>query len=106
MRHCGPRLRLCRPRRPRAYRTQVESALRVCCLLDCDGLVVGCAEGLCGSEIVGHPIAEVTEVWGEALGPVADHFRRVAFALGKETPLTRRCTACLLEEKLNARVIV
>merc|ERR1719379_1513093 len=37
-----------------AYHHQVEAALKACSLLDCDGLVVGCAEGICGSEIFGH----------------------------------------------------
>lgn len=87
------------------YRAQVEAVLRVCMLLDCDGLVVGCAEGLCGSEVFGHPLREVTEVWGEALGPKAAQFRRIAFALGKDTPLNTRDTAGLLAETLGAHVV-
>lgn len=86
------------------YRAQVEAAIKVCCLLDCDGLVVGCAEGICGSEVFGHPIAEVAEVWREVLEAAASQFRVVAFALSKDTPMNTRNTASLLQEILGASI--
>lgn len=79
-------------------RAQVEAVLRACCLLDCDGLVIGCAEGICGSELFGHPMVEVAEVWRDALGPKEAQFRRVAFALGKDNPLNQKVTSGLLKE--------
>jgi len=88
-----------------AYRRQVESAIKVCCLLDCDGIAVGCAEGVCGSELYGHPLAEVTEVWRDVLSQMAAQFRVVSFALGKDTPSNRRCTTGFLAEALGAKAV-
>lgn len=85
------------------YKTQVESALRLVSLLDCDGLVVGCAEGIVGSEVYGHPLTEVAEVWRDALLPKMAQFRRVVFALGEQTPKNRRDTTIALAEALNAK---
>jgi hypothetical protein len=85
------------------YRTQVESALRLVSLLDCDGLVVGCGEGIVGSEVYGHPLNEVSEVWRDALLPKMAQFRKVVFALGEETPQNRRDTTKALAEALRAK---
>jgi len=87
------------------YRSQVEAVVKACCLLDCDGLVVGCAEGICGSELFGHPMAEVVQLWRDVLDKAASHFRVVAFALGKDTPLNRKCTTGFLAEVLGARPV-
>lgn len=84
------------------YRAQVDAALQHCAALDCDGVVVGCVEGICGSEVFRHPMAEVAEVWRDSLAAHGEHFRRVAFALGKETPLNRRVTAGFLSEIVGA----
>jgi len=85
------------------YRAQVEAALRLVSLLDCDGLVVGCGEGIVGSEVYGHPLNEVSEVWRDALLPKMAQFRRVTFALGEETPQNRRDTTRALAEALQAK---
>lgn len=85
------------------YRAQVESALRLASLLDCDGLVVGCGEGIVGSEVYGHPLSEVSEVWRDALMPKMNQFRRVVFALGEETQQNRRDTTRALAEALNGK---
>lgn len=87
------------------YHSQVEAAIKACCLLDCDGLVVGCAEGICGSEIFGHPMAEVVQVWRDVLDKAGSQFRVIVFALGKDTPMNRRCTTGFLTEELGARAI-
>jgi hypothetical protein len=79
----------------------VESAVKLCCLLDCDGLAVGCSEGICGSEIFHHPLAEVTEVWRDVLSYTGAQFRVVSFALGKDTPLNRNCTTGFLTEAFS-----
>lgn len=87
------------------YHKQVEAVVKACCLLDCDGLVVGCAEGICGSELFGHPMAEVAQVWREVLEKAGSHFRVIVFALGKDTPLNRSCTTGFLAEELGARAV-
>lgn len=86
-----------------SYHGQVEAAIKACCLLDCDGLVVGCAEGICGSEIFGHPMAEVVQIWRDVLNKAGSQFRVIVFALGKDTPMNRRCTTGFLAEELGAR---
>lgn len=63
------------------YRAQVQAAVEACCLLDCDALVIGCADGICGSELFGHPITECAEVWKEVLTPLLPQFKRVTFGL-------------------------
>jgi len=85
------------------YRAQAEAAVRLCCLLDCDGIVVGCAEGLCGSEIFGHPLTDVAEVWRDVLEATSAHFRRIAFAVGKVTSRNINGTISVLAEVLGAR---
>lgn len=87
------------------YRAQVDAAIQACCLLDCDGIVVGCAEGLCGSEVFGHPLLEVASVWREALASRAAQFRRVAFALGAPHASNLRVAVAkaLIETGLCAR---
>lgn len=84
------------------YRAQVAAAVQACCLLDCDGLVIGCAEGICGSELFGHPLMEVGEVWRDVLSMRSAQFRRIAFALGKETPFNRKCTAAIIQDVIGA----
>jgi len=83
-----------------AYHKQVEAALSVCCLTDCDALVVGCAEGVCGSELFGHPLHEAIEVWREVLEIRSLQFKRFAFALGKTKPSD---TSRLLVDIVGAR---
>lgn len=87
------------------YHRQVEAVIKACCLLDCDGIVVGCAEGICGSEIFGHPMSEVAQVWRDVLDKTSAQFRVIVFALGKDTPMNRRCTSGYLAEQLGARTV-
>jgi len=87
------------------YRGQVEAAIKAGCLLDCDGLVIGCAEGICGSEVFGHPMTEVVQVWRDVLESTSAQFRVIVFALGKDTPMNRRCTTGYLAEQLGARTV-
>lgn len=71
------------------YKRQVTSVVQACALAGCDGLLVGCAEGVLGAEAAPHPAAAAAaEVWAEVLlgegsAPgLAAHFRAVAFCLG------------------------
>eukprot|EP00929_Paragymnodinium_shiwhaense_P012426 TRINITY_DN11960_c0_g1_i2.p1 TRINITY_DN11960_c0_g1~~TRINITY_DN11960_c0_g1_i2.p1 ORF type:complete len:368 (-),score=66.01 TRINITY_DN11960_c0_g1_i2:148-1251(-) len=78
-----------------AYHRQVEAVLRACCLLDLDGLCIGCLQGFAGSALYGHPLREAAEVWKEALldpgvspsrTPMAAQFKRIVIAVPPEAP--------------------
>mmetsp|Transcript_8515 Transcript_8515/g.21145 ORF Transcript_8515/g.21145 Transcript_8515/m.21145 type:complete len:135 (-) Transcript_8515:71-475(-) len=87
------------------YKRQVAAAVQACALAGCDGLLIGCAEGLLGCELFGHPSADVAaEVWAEVLlgegstPGLASHFRALAFCLGGRTnPRTVLATKAALQ---------
>eukprot|EP00928_Gymnodinium_smaydae_P022675 TRINITY_DN1896_c0_g5_i1.p1 TRINITY_DN1896_c0_g5~~TRINITY_DN1896_c0_g5_i1.p1 ORF type:complete len:366 (+),score=70.69 TRINITY_DN1896_c0_g5_i1:143-1099(+) len=90
-----------------AYRRQVEAVLKTCCLLDVDGLCIGCAEGIAGASLFGHPLREAAEVWREVLHdpglsqggtPIAAQLRRVVFALAEDVPFSATSTLSVLHE--------
>jgi len=92
------------------YRQQVAAVLKVCCLLHLDGVCVGCTEGIAGSELFGHPLHEVAEVWRDVLqdrgalgtdAPMASHFKRVVFVSSKDNPHSSVRTPVVLREVLG-----
>lgn len=96
------------------YRKQVEAALRVCCLMDLDGICVGCTEGIAGSELFGQPLREVAEVWRDVLQdrslspsgtPMAAHFKRVVFCTAKSNPFSMKHTDATLRSVLGETLL-
>lgn len=74
------------------YKRQVVAALQACALAGCDGLLIGCAEGVLGSDVAAHPAASVAaDVWAEVLlgeggrAGMAGFFKVVAFCTGGRT---------------------
>merc|ERR1719245_1800684 len=67
------------------YKQQVLAAVQACALYHCDGLIIGCAEGILGAHL---PMVMAAEVWAEVLfgegncRSVAFNFRAVTFGLG------------------------
>jgi len=96
------------------YRKQVDAVLKVCCLLDLDGLCIGCSEGIVGSELFGLPLQSVAEVWRDALRdtsqsasgvPMAAHFKRVIFCCAKGNPFSMKHTAATLSNVLGESIL-
>jgi len=90
------------------YRRQVEAVLKVCCLLDLDGVCIGCSEGVAGSELFGHPLREAAQVWRDVLQdtelqptPLAAHFKRIVFVSAKDNPQSAQRTTAVLREVLG-----
>lgn len=71
-----------------------------------DGLVVGCAEGICGSELFGHPMAEVVQVWRDELDRAGSNFRAVVFALGNGHKSSKRHQTVMSQPKIPKRKYV
>jgi hypothetical protein len=85
------------------YKRQVEAVLKACCLLNLDSVCVGCADGVAGCSLFGHPLGEAAEVWREALHepvlagvPMAAHFKRIVFAVRTGVPFSAVRTAAVL----------
>jgi len=93
-----------------AYKRQVEACLTACCLLDLDSLCIGCAEGVAGSALYGHPLRETAEVWREVLHEKAisasgatfgAQFKRVLFAVAEDVPFSAIPAAQTLRETFS-----
>jgi len=50
-------------------------------------------------------MAEVVQVWREVLDKMSAQFRVIVFALGKDTPMNRRCTTGFLAAELGAKAV-
>lgn len=89
------------------YRHQVEAVLKTLCLLNVDAVCVGCAEGVAGAALFGHPLQDAAEAWREAIferpvscaGPaMSGQFKRVVFALAEGVPFSAVSTASVLAD--------
>jgi len=76
----------------RRYKSKVIACLKACALAGCDGLLVGCAEGVLACEVYKGVSCEMAaDVWGEVLlgddetPGLARHFKAIAFCLGGRT---------------------
>eukprot|EP00428_Durinskia_dybowskii_P024341 CAMPEP_0170246998 /NCGR_PEP_ID=MMETSP0116_2-20130129/23286_1 /TAXON_ID=400756 /ORGANISM="Durinskia baltica, Strain CSIRO CS-38" /LENGTH=420 /DNA_ID=CAMNT_0010497875 /DNA_START=60 /DNA_END=1320 /DNA_ORIENTATION=+ len=100
------------------YKRQVAHAIQACAVTGCDGLLIGCAEGVLRGEMAPRISDTVAaEVWAEVLlgeggrPGLASHFRAIAFCLGAgrtpgTSPRRERLLSLLLDVEIASVLCV